>query len=415
MPRGKSLLPELRLETLTRFMQKYNSPVDTMLTSMFGSKKSESSSIGWHSQRGGRGMTPFVPPGGSSPLTSIFGVAKHTAEAAYWKEKMYFDEEFLNNLAKPGGSTAHQTASDTLARELVGLKNRSVRRKEWMFSKMLFSGSFSYLAEGGTKLSVDYGLPSENTVTLGDDYKWSTGASKDVMGDIIDGKRVIAEANGGKIQYGICNSQVLEYLGRDTAILALLSKSTFGNGDLFSGNRNNIVGVNPNVLANLLDIPSIIVYDEMYEVRSWITGAVTADSTVAIPVEDVTDWEVGGTLRFTNGLTGTYEDEIIASVQVEAGTVTVATAPSSSYQQGRDYVRMNKRFIPDDQFSMFAPTVEGNSIAEYIEAPFGLGRSYGMQSDSKENWDPDGVFIRVQDKGLPVLYNRDAIYTLTVA
>ncbi len=55
------------------------------------------------------------------------------------------------------------------------------------------------------------------------------------------------------------------------------------------------------------------------------------------------------------------------------------------------------------------------SVSRYIEAPFGLGRSYGMQTDSHETWDPDGVYIRVQDKGLPVLYNRDAIYSLTVA
>jgi hypothetical protein len=37
-----------------------------------------------------------------------------------------------------------------------------------------------------------------------------------------------------------------------------------------------------------------------------------------------------------------------------------------------------------------------------------------MQTDRKETWDPDGVFLRVQDKGLPVLYQRDAIYNLTV-
>ena len=415
MPRGKSFIPELRLETLTRFMQKYNSPVDSTLSNMFGTTQSPSSSIKWQSQRGGRGMTPFVPPGSPAPLTSPFGIAQHSAEAAYWKEKMYFDEEFLNNMRQEGTEAGYLSAKARLSRELAGIKNRAVRRKEWMFAKMLFAGSFSYAAEGGTKNSVDYGLPTENSVLLATDYKWSTGSKADILGDMIGAKRVLKDGCGGKVELAVCTSVVLEYIARDPAVLTLLQKSTFGNGDLFSGNKNSIVGVNPNILANLLDIPTLLIYDEMYEVRSWLTGNVTLDSTVAIPVEDVTDWEVGGEMRFHNNLDGTYEDVTIESIQVEAGTVTVDAVTTASYRGSRDYVSMTRRFIPDTQFSMFCPTVEGMAVAEYMQAPFGLGRTWGLQTDTKENWDPDGIFIRVQDKGLPVLYNRDAIYTLTVA
>jgi hypothetical protein len=75
---------------------------------------------------------------------------------------------------------------------------------------------------------------------------------------------------------------------------------------------------------------------------------------------------------------------------------------------------MPKKFIPDGKFCMLAKQVDGMDIAEYFAAPFGLGRRYGLSPDRKEEWDPEGLWVRVQDKGLPVLYNRDAIYTLDV-
>ena len=80
-----------------------------------------------------------------------------------------------------------------------------------------------------------------------------------------------------------------------------------------------------------------------------------------------------------------------------------------------DIVYMVRDFIPSDKFIMMASTVEGQAIAEYKQAPFGLNRSYGQVVDREEQWDPSGIFIRIQDKGLPVLYQRDAIYQLVVA
>ena len=64
---------------------------------------------------------------------------------------------------------------------------------------------------------------------------------------------------------------------------------------------------------------------------------------------------------------------------------------------------------------MFASSVDNQQIAEYKKAPFSLDRHYGVKVDRKEDWDPEGVWIRVQDKGLPILYQRDAMYVLTVA
>ena len=76
---------------------------------------------------------------------------------------------------------------------------------------------------------------------------------------------------------------------------------------------------------------------------------------------------------------------------------------------------MKKRYCPDNLFTMFARSVEGDPIAKYMRTPYGMNRSYGVVVDTHPEWDPDGVWIRVQDKGLPVLMHRDAIYNLTVA
>jgi hypothetical protein len=63
---------------------------------------------------------------------------------------------------------------------------------------------------------------------------------------------------------------------------------------------------------------------------------------------------------------------------------------------------------------LFCDVVGGNKIAEFANAPFGLDGTFGMKADQHEEWDPDGIAIRVQNKGIPVLYQEDAIYILTV-
>lgn len=414
MPRGIADIPELRLEVLQGFVTKFTIDPNLLLMNLFSASNSPSDAIEWESHEGSRGMTPFVPPGAPAPRTSPLGVASHSAKAAYWKEKMYYDEEFLNNLRKEGTQSQYLDAATRLARDMASLINRSNRRKEWMFAQMLFAGTFTYAVKDGMKATVNYSLRSDHVVTLSAADKWGTGTSRDILGDIIDAKKKIADDCGGKVDYAVMNSTVLKYIARDPDIQALLQKSTFGNGTLFSGNRHSIVGVNPNVVGQLLDISNFVVYDEKYEVRAWLTGAVTADSTTTVYVDDAADFVVGGTLKFIDTSEDTWEEETISAVDVQAGTVTVSSAPSTSYKAGEDYVSMIRDFAPSDKFLMFASRVENQSIAEYKRAPFGLGRNYGQYTDRHETWDPDGVFIRVQDKGLPVLFQRDAMYILDV-
>jgi len=415
--RGKSDIPELRLEVLQDFVTQFKAPPNLVLAGMFGAnpRRESSDTIKWESQRGGRGMTPFVPPGAPAPRSAPHGIAQHSATAAYWKEKRYFDEEFLNNLRKPGTDSQHWNAVDILADNMAEIVNRANRRKEWMFAKMLFENGFSYQVKGGYKVDIDYGIPTENQVTLTSAYYWDSGASKDILGDIKDGKRAISEACGGKVDLAICNSKVLDMIGKDSATRALLQANAFGNGSLMaSGAVDNLALVNPTVIGTLLDIPNFIIYDEMYEVHAVLTQAVTAASTTHFTVNDASDFDANQEITFWDASAGTYEKAYILGVNKFTNTISVDAPPASSYVAGEDYVTMQRYFVPSDKFVMLSSKVDGRPIAKYHEAPFGLGRHWGLYTDKKEEWDPEGIYVRVQDKGLPVLYQRDAVYTIDV-
>lgn len=416
--RGKSDIPLLRLEVLQDFITQFKSPPNLVLTGMFGGnpRREASDTIKWESQRGGRGMTPFVPPGAPAPRSAPHGIAQHQATAAYWKEKRYFDEEFLNNLRKPGTDAQHHAAADILADNMADIVNRANRRKEWMFAKMLFDNGFSYQVKGGYKVDLDYGIPSENRVTLTSAYYWTNGASKDILGDIKSGKRTIAEGCGGVVDVAICNSNVLDMIGKDSATRTLLQTNAFGDGSLMaSGAVDRLALVNPKVLGTLFDIPNFIIYDEMYEIKAMLTAGVTGGSTTHITVNDASDFDAYQTLTFWDQSTGDYEKAYILEVNKFTNVISIDAPPASSYVAGEDYVTMQRYYIPDDKFIMYSSRVDGRPIARYHEAPFGLGRNWGLYTDKNEEWDPDGVYIRVQDKGLPVLYQRDAIYVLDVA
>ncbi len=421
MPRGASDIPILRLEVLQGLMTTFMSAPRFFMMNLFPSSNSPSSTIKWESQRGGRAMAPFLPPGAPAHVTAPHGIAEHYAEAAYWKEKMPFDEEFLNNLRKPGTTADYQTAEQKVARELASLSWRSDRRKEWMWTQMLFNNGFTYHVKGGYRVTIDYGIPSDHNVTLASAYNWNDGGSKNILSDIQDAKIKIRNDCGGMINVAVCNSEVLKLLANDTAIRQILRRTDFmrgaGGGDggnLYSGNLHDLIGVNPKVIGSLLDIDQFWVYDEMYEVRGWLTAGVTGGSTTWINVDETTDFEANQTLRFWDASAGTYEDVYILAVNQEAGTIQISKPPVNSYRASEDYVTMQKYYVPSDKFLMMATSVDGQPIAEYKQAPFGLGRHYGQYTDRHDNWDPEVTWIRCQDKGLPILYNRDAVYILTV-
>jgi len=401
--KGTQGIPALQLETLNKLISKLDKVPSNFFSNLFASVPYPSDTIKWETEYTSGGMTPFVAPGSIAPTIGIDGIGQCEARAAYWKEKMFFDEEFLNNLRQPGTTATYDTAERKLAKGAKKLQYRCQRRREWMLASMIVNGSISYNINGGAKFTVSYGVPSTHQVTLDPTTRnWVTGTSRNPVEDIFDGKTVLSTDAGVQPEFCILNSELLKVLILDSKIQALLEKSSFGNGDLFS---------NPGpVLAALLGVGKLTVYDELYEVQGWLT---TTPGSTTIYLDDTTDFEVGGTARFINTVTyNTWEDETITAVDPVAGTITVLAQPSATFVGGRDKVVMRKKFIDDDTFLMLATNVGGDAVAEFMEAPYGLDRRWGFFADTKDEWDPEGMWLRVQDKGLPVFYHPDTTYKL---
>jgi len=406
--KGSAGIPALKLTVLNKLIQKFPKAPSMFFTNLFPAQKYESDNIKWDIEYGSAGMTPFVAPGAPAPAIGLDGIGEASAKAAYFKEKMYFDEEFLNNMKQVGTVATYATAERYLSRGMQKLRNRCDRRREWMMSQMMVNGGFNYLTKGGTRLGVSYGVPESHLVTLATNRKWGTGVDANPIEDIFDAKSILADDAGVIPTYSMLNSELLKTLILDEDLQALLSKSAFGNGDLFS---------NPGpVLAKLLGVGELRVYDEMYEVQGWLLSNVTGGSSTTVIVDDATDFEVDGRIRFVDmSAANSWEDRKITGVNVATNTITFDSAPVNTYVAGEDKVIMRKKFIDDNTFLMFNPTsADGMKISEFMEAPYGLDRKWGMDVDKKDEWDPDGTWIRVQDKGIPVMYHPDTIFRYTV-
>lgn len=408
----KGIPAELHHETLNKTLQKMPSPPSLIFTNLFPSQQYESDRIRWILEYGTAGLTPFVAPGAPAPTIGDDGMySEGAAAAAYWKEKVFLDELLLNNLRDPQTRTQRVAAQRQLARQERRLKNRCQRRREWMLAKAFFDHGITYQRERGTNFTVSYGVPSHHSTSLtGNDVWWDDatsepGSTATPIQDIFDLKDTFVSDTGVQITDTFMNTTVLRYLVRNTELQTLLQKSAFGNGDLFARPAE--------VISQLLDLPGLTVYDDLFEVGAWITADVSSGATISI--DDATDFEAGEKCRLYDLTTPyDYEEKTIDSVSISNGTVTFTEDLDNSYRANKDRVIMRKKFITDDKVGFFARSLDGEPIAEFMEAPFGVERHFGMFADTNPEWDPDGLWIRVQNKGLPVIYHPDCLFTLTI-
>lgn len=408
MPKGSAGVPVLQLETLNKLISKLDKNPNLYFANMFPEARYPSDSIKWEVEYGSAGLTPFVAPGSVAPKIGLDGVGEGSAKAAYMKEAIFFDEVFLNNIREPGSYETYQTAERSLAKGLRKLRNRLDRRREWMMAHAIMNGGFSYSATGGTKISVSYGIPETHSVTLGSTRHWNDGASKNILEDVLLAKQILADDAGVVPDHVMCNSVLLRLLMFDTDIQALLAKSAFGDGNLFSQPAQ--------VIGNLLGVGPLQVFDEFTETEQYLAGNVVAATTTTISVPDATDIEVGSTARFYDtSENNVWEDATVSAVDIPNSTFTISAVTVKGFKSGEDVVRFRKKILADNEFAMFSSrNADGEMIAEDMLAPFGLGRNYGGYVDTNEEFDPEGLVIRIQNKSLPVVYHPDCIFKYVV-
>lgn len=408
----KGIPKELQYETLNKVLQKMPAPESLVFTNMFSAVQYESDRIRWAIEYGTAGLTPFVAPGAPAPVMGDDGYyGEGSAAAAYWKEKAFIDEQRLNNLREPLSQAQRQTARRQLARQQRRLRNRCIRRREWMIAKAFFDHELVYQREGGTKFTVDYGVPSVHKITLEGDNRWdidgSPGTDATPIQDVFDAKKMFVEDVGVNPTDFFINSELLRVLMFNTELQDLLKKSAFGEGDLFARPAQ--------VIGSLLGLGNLTVYDDLFEITAWLTQDASSGAN-DLYVDDATDFEADSTVRVYDLRTAfDYEEHTIDSVDKASNKITLSgDGLDNSHAAGRTRVVMRKKFITDDTVGIFARQIDGEDIAEFMLAPFGNDRQFGMYGDTKEEWDPEGIWMRIQNKGLPVIYHPDALMTLKV-
>jgi hypothetical protein len=398
MPKGIDGIPILHLETLARLVEKLPKAPGNFFSSMFPETRYDSDTLTWDVQYGSAGMTPYVAPGAPAPTVGSDGLGEGTAKVAFFKEKMFFDEEVLNNLRQPGkNNNKKQRAEQQIAKGLVKLNTRIDRRREYMCCQAKTKGGFTYTQKSGVKVNVDYGMPEEHKIILPENQKWGEGSKRNPIKNVFETKQLFSDNNGTPVTYSLCNSSVLKTLMYDSNFQEYLKKSAFGDGDLFKDPAR--------VVGTILGIGQLGVYDDFYEVPGWLIQNVSTSDT-EIFVEDATDFVKGGVLYFWKMTEpNTHEKRTITAVDINAGKITIDSAPSKLYKAKFDKVWMRRKFIEDDMFHMGASSKDGVSVSELALSPYGLAGSYGKKTDRKTEWDPDGIFVRIQDKSLPIIFD----------
>lgn len=404
--KGSEGIPSLKVETMNKLVSKFPKAPSLFFSSMFPENTYPSDEVKWEIEYGSAGMTPFVAPGATAPVVGVDGYGEASAKAAYLKEKAFLDETFLNGL-RAVGTAELENQERKLARMELKLHNRLLRRKEWMFAQMFLNGGFSYATAAGARFEINYGVPANHRLTLTGNDAWNVDhADSNPILDIMDGKTTLSEDGGGDtVQHAICNSEMIKTLMFKPSFQNLLSKSQFGEGDLFK---------NPTaVIANLIGVGNVTIYDEKYEVTGWanMNAAVGADE---IYVDDPTVFEIGGTMRLHSmSKINLYEDKVIDQIDMTTGRVHFTTALTRAVVGGSTRVSMKKKFIDDNKMCLLNSSVDGVPVAEMLQSPYGIPRRWGMYADKKDVWDPEGVWLRIQFKGLPVMYNPDSTYIIT--
>lgn len=402
--KGYSDIPELHHVVLRKLTSDLSANAPKMMfSSMFPTVKIASDEAMWEIELGSTGMSPFVVPGSPAPVIGIDGYTSSHVKVAYWAEKTFFDEVFLNNLRKPG-SLEKADAQRQLGRQLLKLIYRSQRRKEWMCAKAVVDGRLTYTAPGKAGMfTVDYRRPAANSVTLAENRKWGTGSERNPVEDVMDAKLFMSDMYGITGLRSIVNTTTLKLMLMDAKISDLLKKSNFGNGDLYSAPAR--------VIGTLLGVGEIEVNDDAFETEAFVSSV----SSTEITVDDASQFEVGGMVQY-RAATARFDSVMRKVTKVDAAknTVTVDKAFTEVVTPGKDRLVMRKKYIEDNKFVLMADSFQGIRNEFYL-SPFGIPAHYDMFTDTWEDNDPDGLYLRIQNKGLPVMYNPQTVFTLTVA
>jgi hypothetical protein len=415
MPKG-NVIPELHLSTLNKLIKKAQTPPSMVLSNKFPTNNALSDTIEWESRYGSAGLIPFVARGSRGPSFGDDGVGKHSMKAAYFATDKFYGEEFLNNLREPGTAQMKRQGQAEIAYGSQRMLYSIQRRREWMFAKMLFDGTMTYNIKSTSQApefaSVSWGIPTSHQVTLGSTAKWygdsNAVAERNVFGDVFDMKNTLQDSLEMELM-GLelyMNSRLLQSLVQDKGIRDLAKTQNISDAQL--------VANAPGAIAQILGVGSVNLYDGAYTVQSFLSQAYSGGTTIY--VADPSDFVVGGEVWVKNAVDGAAGPRAtITAVNQTTGALTIdAELTGVTAAAFKAQLSMRKFMLDTNKIVGIVPNVDGQPIAEMMQAPHGNGGIYGMRMRSKMEEYPDGVRLIAEDLCLPCLYVPSATYQLVV-
>jgi hypothetical protein len=411
-----NIIPELHLSTLQKFIEKSATPPSMVLSNKFPVNNAPSDTIEWESRRGSAEMIPFVARNTAGPSFGEDGVARHSAKAASFASTKFFDEEFLNNLRMPGTPQTKMRGQSEIARSMQRMLWSIDRRREWLMASMAFNGSMTYTIKSTSAVpefaSLSWGIPSSHQVTLGATARWygtsEETANRDIFGDVFAMKNRLMDSLETEISNMelYLNSRLLQSLVKDSGIRDLIQTQNISDAQLVANPAGSI--------AQILGVGAIVPYDAHYNVTSFLAQNYTSGTTIY--VHNATDFAVGGDVYLKNTTTGPAGPRAtITAIDTDTGAITISDALTGvTGVANKSQLEMRKWFLPSNRIVAMVPSVDGQPIAEMLQAPHGMSGTYGKRMYSYEENHPEGIQLVAQDLCLPVLYRPEAIYMLNV-
>lgn len=178
-----------------------------------------------------RDLAQFRDPQAEAGMVSPMTKLKTSVILPTIREKKRLSGAAQNWLRRPG--TEHQQyGKQMLADELSELNQRLEQRKEWWRWQLLNGGDANgyytiSITDGGVTASATYNFGFDKTNNFA--YAataWSGSGSTTIVGDIISGKKRIAQQTGRMPTKAWTTETVMKYLIQNSGVKSLLGEST---------------------------------------------------------------------------------------------------------------------------------------------------------------------------------------------
>lgn len=205
----KILDKEVMLEAVKLFPK----PEGFMGEKLFPSRPTASNIAVWDVILGYYGKAGYIAKGSEAKLIAQSPIARQLQEVAYKKEKIFLDANDIRWRRQPG-SENFDTIESEIAREQEHLSIRLDVTNEDETWKCL-RGTLSYTLDNGSTISIDYGIPASNKITITvADNKWSNTSAK-ILAQLRAYKQLCKGVNPTLL---IVSPQVMDYLISNTQV-----------------------------------------------------------------------------------------------------------------------------------------------------------------------------------------------------